>query len=53
MQGQAGVRYQLSEKTELGLGYKYLTAFSEKLGNDGRLSEVNNHTVDLSFTYHF
>jgi opacity protein-like surface antigen len=52
VQAQAGVRYQLSEKTELGLGYKYLTAFSEKVSGD-RLSEVNNHTISLSFTYHF
>jgi opacity protein-like surface antigen len=53
VQAEAGVRYQLTEKAELGLGYKYLTAFSEKLTEDTRLSEVNNHTISLSFTYHF
>jgi opacity protein-like surface antigen len=57
VQGIAGVKYELTQKMELGLGYKYLAAFSERLGNqfDGgdRLSQVNNHTISLSFTYHF
>jgi opacity protein-like surface antigen len=52
MQGEAGVRYSLSEKAEVGLGYKYLAAFSEKVSGD-RLSSVQNHAVSLSFTYHF
>jgi opacity protein-like surface antigen len=52
MQGMAGVRYQLTEKTELGLGYKYLDAFSEKL-NGFRASSVQSHAFSLSFTFHF
>ena len=55
VQALAGVKYQLSDKWELGLGYKYLAALSEKLGGDigDRLSTVNNHSISLSVTYHF
>ncbi len=55
LQAQAGVRYQVCEGCEVGLGYKYLTAFSEKLGGNigDRVSEVNNHTISLLLTYHF
>jgi opacity protein-like surface antigen len=55
VQGIAGLKYALSDKMELGLGYKYLTAFSEKLSGQlqDRLSEVNNHSISLTFTYHF
>jgi opacity protein-like surface antigen len=52
MQAEAGVKYQLTDHVEVGLGYKYLTAFSEKVSGD-RLSEVNNHTLGLSLTLHF
>jgi opacity protein-like surface antigen len=52
VQALAGVKYQLTEQVEVGLGYKYLTAFSEKFSGD-RLSEVNNHTISLNLTYHF
>jgi opacity protein-like surface antigen len=54
-QAEAGVRYALSANCELGAGYKYLAAFSQKLGDEfqDRISQVNNHTIYLSLTYHF
>jgi opacity protein-like surface antigen len=54
-QAEAGVRNQLSDRMEVGLGYKYLAAFSEKLSDDiqDRLSQAKNHTASLSFTHHF
>lgn len=51
-QGEIGVKYQICQSTEVGVGYKYLTAFSESLSGN-RLSEVNNHAISLSLTYHF
>jgi len=52
VQGEAGLRYQLTDRSELGVGYKYLAAFSEKL-NGFRASSVQSHAISLSYTYHF
>ena len=55
LQALAGVKYEFSEKMDVGLGYKYLVAYSEKLSGDeqARFSSIQNHTISLTFTYHF
>lgn len=56
VQGEAGVKYAICSNCEVGLGYRYLAAFSERIGGDGlglRASQINNHTISLMFTIHF
>jgi opacity protein-like surface antigen len=52
-QAKAGVHYQLCEKMDVGLGYKYLDAFSERFGGGSRASSVQSHDVYIDLTYHF
>jgi opacity protein-like surface antigen len=46
-QGEAGVRYELSDHIDVGLGYKYLCDFTSKN------IQLSNHAFLLSATYHF
>lgn len=55
VQGQAGVKYAICSNCEVGVGYKYLGAFSEKYAGSiqERASIINNHAIFLSLTFHF
>jgi opacity protein-like surface antigen len=46
-QAQAGLRYQLSDNLDVGLGYKYLADFTS------RNVTISNNALLLSATYHF
>jgi hypothetical protein len=43
----AGLRYKLGERSEIGVGYKYLATFP-----DG-ISHVGTHSLSASYTLHF
>lgn len=51
-QVEGGLRYELCARTELGLGYKGLAAFSEAF-KGSRPDMLLNHAVLLSLMYHF
>lgn len=46
-QAMAGLNYQLSEHSELGLGYKYMASFPNGL------NALVNHSVVAAYTLHF
>ncbi len=46
-QGEAGVRYEINDHFDVGLGYKYFVDFTS------RNTQLSNHGVLLSLTYHF
>jgi opacity protein-like surface antigen len=52
IQAKAGVRYQLTEKIDVGVGFKYLDAFSEKLGGF-RASSIQSYDVGIDLAFHF
>ncbi|HEX3797170.1 MAG TPA: outer membrane beta-barrel protein [Verrucomicrobiae bacterium] len=47
VQVMAGLRYKLGERSEIGVGYKYLATFP-----DG-ISHVGTHSLSASYTLHF
>jgi OmpA-OmpF porin, OOP family len=56
LQVMGGLRYQLTNKWELGLEYRYLTAFNPRFNDTtgGRYDTTfNNHSLMLQVTYHF
>lgn len=46
-QAMAGLRYQISDHTDIGLGYKYLAVFPSNINS------VGNHAISASFTCRF
>jgi len=47
IEGEAGIRYQLSNRSELGLGYKFLGVLPTGL------NLVQNHSFSLTYAFHF
>jgi opacity protein-like surface antigen len=51
VQAEVGVCYQLCSHCDVGFGYKYMAVFDEEFAGL-RTSNMQNHTLSVSFTYH-
>jgi len=52
-QGMAGVKYELSDATEIGVAYKFLGSLSHEFSDTAKTDGIYNNSVLVGFTYRF